>query len=223
MARGGVAVGAVEINSRKMRGEGCESPSSGNSRPSLPDVSGVGLLTRKQFSSGTRSRVGGLRARPRCAACPKGKALREGGGGAVSSVPVPDGKRGDAGRRHAAGQCWGVLVGRSVDGSLVGERLVPSRSVLEVERRRPVVFEAGRLSGVGGGGWFRGERSVCVSVRGRGGGKAAAVGSGGLGRDVTRLRFGYRRRGQFTDGEGRCRGIRFRQGGGKSSWVGTTR
>ena len=155
VARGGVAVGAVEINSRELGGEGCESPSSGNSRPSLPDVSGVSLLTRKQFSSGTRSRVGGLRARPQRTACPKGKALSEGGGGAVSSVPVPDGKRGDARRRHAAGQCRGVLVGRSVEGSLVGGRSVPSRSVgclsvLAAERRRPVVFEAGRLSGVGG-------------------------------------------------------------------------
>ena len=137
-----------------MRGEGCESPSSGNSRPSLPDVSGVSLLTRKQFSSGTRSRVGGLRARPQRAGSPKGKALSEGGGNAVSFVPVPDGKRGDAGRRHAAIRCRGVLVGRSVGERLVRSRSVRGRSVgclsvLAAERRRPVVFEAGRLSGWG--------------------------------------------------------------------------
>jgi hypothetical protein len=151
-----------------MRGEGCESPSSGNSRPSLPDVSGVSLLTRKQFSSGTRSRVGGLRARPQCTGCPKGKALSEGGGNAVSFVTVPDGKRGDAGRaspagrRHAAGQCRGVLVGRLVRWMLVRAAVGrvpvgPGGGAREARRIRSGPTERGGE----GGSWFLGERSGC--------------------------------------------------------------
>ena len=116
-ARTGVALGAVAFDFYAAYSEGCESSGTGNSRPSgvigpRRNDSGESLLTRKQFSSGTRSRVGGLRARPQRAGSPKGKALSEGGGNAVSFVPVPDGKWGDAGRRHAAGQCRGSVSGR---------------------------------------------------------------------------------------------------------------
>lgn len=63
-ARSGVALGAGAFDFSAAHSEGCESSGTGNSRPSgvigpRRNDSGESLLTRKQFSSGTRSRVGG--------------------------------------------------------------------------------------------------------------------------------------------------------------------
>ena len=63
-ARSGVALGAGAFDFLRLPTEGCESSGTGNSRPSgvigpRRNDSGGSLLTRKQFSSGTRSRVGG--------------------------------------------------------------------------------------------------------------------------------------------------------------------
>ena len=118
-ARSGVALGAGAFDFLRLPSEGCESSGTGNSRPSgaigpRRNDSGESLLTRKQFSSGTRSRVGGTQG-PTPQHCLLGRicdrARRYKKGAAKPGIRlvrfVGGGERGGAASSRA-GNWWGI-------------------------------------------------------------------------------------------------------------------